>query len=90
MKMTVTAAVRKLCPYRDEIDEGTVIITFDVYEGDGPELHEVADYLASYAVVPMSHEAFTRMVASDYDAAVTSAWTTAGMAVTVDVPRDEL
>ena len=89
MKITVTAPVTKVCPYRDEVDVGTVTITFDIMDGDGPELHGFAAYLAAFTDRALSHEMFTRIVAVDHDAATSSTWTTAGMAVTVDVPRDE-
>lgn len=94
MRVTLKAPVTKRCPYRDERDDGTVTATFEVESGDIPDLHDLASVLHSYAVVRLSHEAFTADVLDRWSphgcVAVTSTWHTAGMEVTVDVPGDQL
>lgn len=83
MILTVEGDVTKLCPYKDERDDGTVTVTFEVSDGDGPELHDVARKLRLYEDVKLSHEDFTRQVKDVLSAtAVTSRWLTAGLTVT--------
>lgn len=77
---TVTADVVKVCPVKNEIDKGTVTITYTI-EGKSFELHALADYLASFATVAISHEDFTQFLAEDLSAQVRTEWTTAGMKV---------
>lgn len=88
MRVTISGAVSKLCPYRQELDVGRVTLELDVSDGDGPELHAVAAYLGAFADRALSHEEFTRIVAADLAAGVVSTWTTAGLEVTCAVPRD--
>lgn len=90
MKVTVKADVRKMCPYVAEPDIGSVEITYDVAEGDAPELHGLAEQLSrqlgSWADQAVSHEEFTRWVAEATGAErVVSHWTTAGLDVTCDL-----
>lgn len=87
--VTVTAQVTKRCPYRDERDDGTVVLTFDVADHqDAPELHALSDHLGSWRDQAISHEAFTRDVVQQTGAtSARSRWTTAGMEVSVDVPH---
>lgn len=83
MRHTVTAKVVKLCPFRDEVDHGTVTLTFD--SDDLPELHAVAADLGDYRGVKLTHEEFTRRVLDNYAGracvAVESTWQTAGLDV---------
>ncbi|GAC1575025.1 MAG: hypothetical protein NVS3B18_08680 [Candidatus Dormibacteria bacterium] len=92
MKVTVTAPVTKRCPYRDEQDDGTLTLTFEVAE-QAPELHKLAEELTAWEGEAVSHEEFTALILRWFaDAgcvAARSTWTTAGLAVTVDVPGDE-
>lgn len=81
VKVRITADVAKLCPVKDEIDTGTVTLTYQT-EGSALELHGLRAYLDRYATVRLSHEEFTRRVADDTGAEVESAWTTADMKVT--------
>lgn len=84
--MTVTVGVLKRCPYKDEQDDGTATLTFDVSEGDGPELHELADRLATYRHLVISHEDFTKLLAGlDGCVSARTTWRTAGFEVTVEV-----
>jgi hypothetical protein len=89
MKVIVTAPVEKRCPYKDERDVGTVTLTFDVSEGDAPELHDLAAYLKGFEGEALSHEDFTRNVARDLPVIeARSTWTTAGLSVEVLDRRD--
>lgn len=82
-RLTVTGEVTKQCPYKDERDDGTATLTFEVGDGDGPELHGLSAYLSTFRGVPLSHEAFTRaLLAADYDCVeVVTRWETAGLTV---------
>lgn len=78
--VTITAPVSKLCPVKDERDNGTVTITYCT-DGSAFELHDLAGYLRSFRDRHLSHEDFTHEIAEHLAAAVTSSWTTAGMTV---------
>lgn len=86
VEMTVTAPLRHLCPFVDEVDEGTVTVTWAV-DGTTHELHALADYLRGWKDSTVSHEEITDRIAHDLQATglhvreVTTAWTTAGMEV---------
>lgn len=56
--MTVYAVreVTKICPFKDEIDRGTLIIACP---DDAPELHKLAAEIDKICVEPVSHEDFT-------------------------------
>lgn len=88
--VTVTGPVTKRCPYRDEPDEGTVEMQFRVLSGDAPELHGLADELASTSGEAISHEDYTRALYAAWFPrglrSVRTTWNTAGLEVTVDVP----
>lgn len=79
--ISVTCDVVKRCPFKDEIDFGNVILTF---KETAPELHYVADLIATYRDRQLSHEDFTNeMLAVLNPETVVSTWTTAGFSVTV-------
>lgn len=86
MIVTVKGDARKKCPYRDEMDEGTAVITFDVPDGeDATELHALSAVLK--IDTPLSHEDFTRSLACHPSVIrVVTTWQTAGLEVTVEVP----
>jgi endo-1,4-beta-mannosidase len=89
MRVTVTADATKFCPYMSEQDWGTLEMTFDVVDGDAPELHQLAKSLEAWSDQARSHEEFTRWVASSTGAVrVVSKWRTAGMDVTCDLSRE--
>ena len=89
MKVTVTADATKLCPYADETDHGTVEVTFDVADGDAPELHALGKTLEAAYGQARSHEEFTRWVGESTGAVrVLTRWRTAGMDVTCDLSRE--
>lgn len=84
MIVKVTGRVVKRCPYKDEQDHGTVTLTFDVPEGDAPELHGLAAYLAGFRTEAISHEDFTRSICLDLPVVeVRTTWDTAGLSVEV-------
>ena len=87
MRIVIKGAVRKMCPYKNEVDLGSVEFTFDITEGDGPELHELAATLAEFPDWSVSHEGFTRSLFDTWSTAglvrVETTWTTAGLDVTV-------
>jgi NADPH-dependent 7-cyano-7-deazaguanine reductase QueF len=79
----LTADVRKLCPIKDEVDDGTVTITYRT-NGQAFELHELAAHLATFTNTRVSHETFTAELAGFLGASVRSEWVTAGMRVRVE------
>lgn len=86
--MTVTAPVQHLCPFVDEVDDGTVTISWRV-DGATFELHALAEYLRGYKDARLSHEDITDRIRHDLSAppgvellTVESTWTTAGVEVT--------
>lgn len=85
-RVLVTRTVTKRCPYVDEIDVGTVALTF---HGNAPELHALAAELNAYRTVATTHEDFTRHL---YDLPgvihVTTTWHTAGFDVVVTYPSE--
>lgn len=84
--VTITAPVVKQCPVKHETDDGTVTITYRT-GGAAFELHDLAEYLETFAGRHVSHEDFTAAVATELSADVTSTWHTAGMEVRVAVLR---
>lgn len=89
MKVTVSGPVTHLCPYKDEADAGSVDLTFDVAEGDAPELHELAASLQWAHNLEISHEQFTRDTLSLSGASrIVTRWTTAGLDVTCELSSE--
>lgn len=82
----VTAKIVKRCPYLDEIDRGTVSLTFC---GDAPELHGLAEALTLYRNIRVSHEDLTRALAETWLCSVTTSWRTAGLRITCTVEGNE-
>jgi NADPH-dependent 7-cyano-7-deazaguanine reductase QueF len=68
------------CPFRDELDVGTVELTFD---GPAVELHALGTLLASFAAQKITHEDLTELLATETGASVVTRWTTAGLGVEV-------
>lgn len=81
-RMRVTARVQKLCPIKDEVDEGVVTLSYLTSSFGAFELHSLADYLATFADKHMTHEAFVSEVGGALGVHVVSTWETAGMRVT--------
>ena len=84
----VTADVVKLCPFRDEVDRGTLVVAWYA-ESHTLELHAFRAWLDCFATRRISHEDFTRLVASELTSLfsdtveVVATWQTAGMAIAV-------
>lgn len=79
MRTVVTGPITHLCPHKDEVDIGTVTLT---WEGEAPELHKLALDLQSFHSWPITHEALTAELAVRYPSAkVTTTWQTAGLTV---------
>lgn len=88
VKLSITGDLAHLCPHVDEVDNGTVEITWTTDDGT-LELHSVRAWLDGFADRVIAHEELTEelQMALDAipgicDARVTTHWTTAGFAVT--------
>lgn len=86
--MRVNARLIHLCPFKDEVDNGHVVVTWRV-NGQTLELHALAQYLNAWAAVTISHEEITDRIRHDLatvdgltDVSVETFWDTAGMDVT--------
>lgn len=91
--MTATFPLIHRCPFADEVDEGTVEITWTT-EGRTLELHALAAWLHGWDEQAISHEEVTAQIARGLagepwlpwvgiaDVSVTTRWTTAGGEVT--------
>lgn len=86
--MKVTADVQKMCPIKDEVDNGTVTITYRTSDGGALELHALAAYLVTYSGQHLTHEEFVHRVAADVGGHVSSTWTTAGMTIECSTEGD--
>ena len=87
--------VRHRCPYKDEVDRGTVTVTWTT-NGCTYELHSLRDYLDTYRESKLSHEAVAALILMDLssprtvrDVMVTVDFETAGFACRVDALPDE-
>lgn len=76
MRTVVTAPLVHRCPFVDELDVGTVTIEFS---GSAPELHDLAQFLASFAGLEISHEDLTERIADRTHGTVTTRFRTAGL-----------
>lgn len=84
-----TAPLTHRCPFRDEIDHGSVEIQWTT-AGNTFELHTLRAWLDNHAGLTVSHEDITRAIADDLagrpgirDVRVRTRWTTAGAGVVV-------
>lgn len=82
--LTFTAPLVHRCPYRAEVDEGSVEITWTT-AGWTLELHALAAWLAGFTGDAISHEDITGDICAHLsdlpgiaDVQVTTRWTTAG------------
>lgn len=85
--VTITSPLRHLCPFVNEVDYGTVTVTWQTI-GATYELHSLAEYLRGFKDSEMSHESITDRIRHDLAAcsdldvvSVETTWTTAGMGV---------
>jgi NADPH-dependent 7-cyano-7-deazaguanine reductase QueF len=93
VRVTVSADAQHLCPFKDEVDYGTVRVSWSTSSGQTLELHALADLIRRNRRVEISHEQWTadladaiRGASSVNDLLVVSEWTTAGTTVIVTVP----
>lgn len=90
--VTATGPLTHRCPHVDEVDTGTVTVTWTT-AGQTIELHSLRAWLDSFADVRTSHEAITAGIETALqlpgivDVAVETTWTTAGMAVAATSPN---
>jgi NADPH-dependent 7-cyano-7-deazaguanine reductase QueF len=85
--MTTTADIQHMCPFVQEIDNGTITVSWDT-AGWTFELHALRAYLNTFQDREISHEDLTNEVqlelAGHYgigNVSVSSSWRTAGMEV---------
>lgn len=85
--VVVTSALVHLCPHVEEVDYGTVKISWRT-DGKTIELHSLRAWLQSFSNVVVSHEQITDLVREDLaaldgiaDVGVETSWRTAGMDV---------
>lgn len=84
--MTATAPLRHLCPFKNERDVGSAEIAWRTKGGKTLELHELRDYLDSFAEVEISHEELTDRIRRELFelldvVSVETTWVTAGMEI---------
>jgi NADPH-dependent 7-cyano-7-deazaguanine reductase QueF len=85
----ITVPLTHRCPFRDEIDHGSVEIQWTT-AGNTFELYTLRAWLDSHAGMAISHEDITRAIAAALserpgirDVRVRTRWTTAGAGVVV-------
>ena len=103
--VTATLPITHRCPFRDELDEGTVTVSWATTHHLTIELHSLAAFLAGFADLEISHEDITvrildrlqsaaegRAPFSVTDVEVSTRWNTAGaeVVVTSAVPRERV
>lgn len=64
--VVVVGPLTHRCPYRDEVDEGTVRIEWST-AGSTFELHALRDYLDQWATRKVSHEEIAVAIRDDLD-----------------------
>jgi NADPH-dependent 7-cyano-7-deazaguanine reductase QueF len=87
VRVTATSPIQHLCPFVDEVDNGTITITWRT-NGATFELHSLRKYISGFKVSEISHEALTDLIRHDLSTergisliSVESSWTTADMEV---------
>jgi NADPH-dependent 7-cyano-7-deazaguanine reductase QueF len=86
--LSITGPLTHLCPFVEEVDEGTITITWTT-DHHTLELHSVREWLGQFADTTITHEQLTadirttlsRLAGID-NVQVVTAWSTAGFAVT--------
>lgn len=87
VRMSTTASIQHMCPFVQEVDNGTITIGWDT-DGWTFELHALRAYLNTFAGREISHEDLTDEVRAELSShygidrvAVSTSWRTAGMEV---------
>lgn len=85
--LTATAGIQHMCPFVQEVDNGTVAITWRA-EGWTIELHSLRSYLSSFHERAISHEELTEEIRAELNShhgisieAIETLWRTAGMGI---------
>lgn len=88
--LRMTAEVSKRCPFRNEVDSGTVTVYCPRLVDRTVELHSVAKWFELWRDTAISHEMFTMLVHAAFcdvlrvqDVQVTSNFDTAGIRVEI-------
>lgn len=87
VRLSATANIQHMCPFVQEVDNGTLSATWDA-DGWTLELHAFRAYLGTFADREISHEELTAEVQAELSGhhgissvTVTSLWRTAGMEI---------
>lgn len=87
VRLTATAHIQHLCPFVQEVDNGTITIVWDT-DGWTLELHALRAYLNTFTDREISHEDLTDEVRAELachhgigNVDVSTTWRTAGMEV---------
>lgn len=84
LTVTFTRPVSKHCPYVDEVDLGTLTLTF--YDQEAPEMYGMAEAIDKLGEDPITHEAWTAAVSTVIPTAdIVSEWRTDVWTVRVEV-----
>jgi NADPH-dependent 7-cyano-7-deazaguanine reductase QueF len=87
VQMSATADIQHLCPFVQEVDNGTVTVTWEA-AGWTLELHSLRAYLNTFMDREIAHEELTEEIRAELSSAhginnvtVNSSWHTAGMEI---------
>lgn len=84
LTVTFTRPVTKRCPYVEEVDIGTLSLTF--HDQEAPEMYGMAAAIDALGAEPITHEAWTAAASALFPTAeVASEWLTDVWTVTVEV-----
>lgn len=85
--MSASADIQHMCPFVQEVDNGSIAITWRA-EGWTFELHSLRAYLNTFADREISHEDLTEEIRAELNGhhgltieAVSTTWRTAGMGI---------
>lgn len=91
VRVTVTAAVRHLCPFKDEVDDGRLTLSWRT-DHSTVELHSLRRFLGVFADARISHEEVVseiwgamNRVDGIRSVSISTAWRTADMGVTCSI-----
>lgn len=87
-RLSAEANIQHLCPFVQEVDNGTLTVAWDA-DGWTLELHALRAYFSTFSDREISHEELTSEVQAELSShhginnvSVTSNWRTAGMEIT--------
>lgn len=89
VRMSATSPIQHMCPFVQEVDNGTITVSWDT-DGWTLELHSLRAYLNTFQGREISHEELTAEIEAELSGfvgiaavTVTTTWRTAGMEVVV-------